>query len=104
VDIVSCLDKIQSRLQDADMWLNGTIWAMSQPVVDEFTSIPKSTTDFICGRSWSKAFTSGVTMEKSPFSMVARRRGPKAGKSMSGMVFPRPFLFGWFYLERKVRG
>jgi hypothetical protein len=74
---------------------------MSQPVLDELTSIPKSTTDFICGRSWSRAFTSGVTMEKSPFSMVARRRGPKEGRSISGMVFPRPFLLDDFISKRK---
>jgi hypothetical protein len=69
---------------------------MSQSLVGELTSIPKITTDFNCGRSWSRAFTSGVTMEKSPFSMVARRRGPREGRSMSGMVFPRPFLLDGF--------
>lgn len=40
-------------------------------------------------------------MEKSPFSMVARRRGPREGKSMSGMVFPRAFLLDGFISKRK---
>lgn len=62
--------------------------------------MPKSTTDVICGRSWSMTFTSGVIMEKSPFAMVATRRGPRESKSMSGRVFPWHLFFGDFTLKR----
>jgi hypothetical protein len=65
--------------------------------------MPKSTTDFICGRWWSIAFTSGVNIEKRLFAMVATRRGPREGKSMLGMVFPRPLFFGDLISKKERR-
>lgn len=52
------------------------------------TSIPKRTTESTPGRVSSKAFTSGVTMEKRVLSKLPIRSGPMDTKSISGTMGP----------------
>ena len=54
----------------------------------EYTSMPMRTKDL---KSWPpiSEMNSGVAIEKSDFSMVARRSGPSDARSMRSSVFPR---------------
>ncbi len=64
------------------------------------TSIPKRTIESTPGRVSSKAFTSGVTMEKRVLSKLPIRSGPMDTKSISGTMGPS--ASGWWKCEYRV--
>ena len=87
VDVIAALYEIERGLKDAHVGLDRG--QRKKGGLARLTSIPKSTTEVICGRSRKRVFTSGIIIEKRAFSIVATCRSASEARSISGLVWPR---------------
>lgn len=92
VYVITEIYKVESCLQHTDMRLfrdslNTHSYLSMRRL--QLTSMPNNATDLTWLLPLKMSFTSGVTIEKRVFGIVARWRGPKELIDMSGAVEPR---------------